>query len=178
VLFATRSKEYRGSRGERESLAAAADSRRGRMQGQRGEKKQPTARGGDKRETVGETSPSPSDSERRRKRGKKDGTAGEEERKRGFGGGKKGRENDACVCACATGGEGGKRAERSKAEPCDTHGRSDARYKRCRAEVPRGMHRDRRVAHPRVQRRGGERAQARRYDEETRSGSDGERDKR
>lgn len=56
------SKGYRDSRDEREAAtAAAADSRRGRMQGQRGEKKQPTARGGDKRETVGETSPSPSD---------------------------------------------------------------------------------------------------------------------
>jgi len=46
VLFATRLKEYRGSRSDQRervttlaATAAAADSRRGRMQGQRGEKK-------------------------------------------------------------------------------------------------------------------------------------------
>lgn len=43
-FFATRSKEYRGSRGKKRAAklaaaVAAVDSRRGRMQGQRGEKK-------------------------------------------------------------------------------------------------------------------------------------------
>lgn len=42
-------------------------------------KKQPTAGGGDERETAGETFPSPSDPEGRRKRGKKDGTVDEGE---------------------------------------------------------------------------------------------------
>lgn len=91
VLFVTRFEGVSRFTGQERAAklataaAAAADSRRGRMQGQRGEKKQPTSRGGDKRETAGETFPSPSDSGRRRKRGKKDGTAGEggeRERKR------------------------------------------------------------------------------------------------
>lgn len=42
-------------------------------------KKQPTAGGGDERETAGETFPSPSDPEGRRKRGKKDETVDEGE---------------------------------------------------------------------------------------------------
>lgn len=67
----------------------------------------------------------------------------------------------ACVYVKTTGARRGK-SEREKLESPVTHtDGSDARYKRCRAEVSRGMHRGRRVAPPRVQRRRGERARAR-----------------
>lgn len=70
LLFARRPRNLaiHGKREPAMLAATAVDSRRGRMQGQRGEKKQPTVRGGDKRETTGETAPSLSDFERRRKK--------------------------------------------------------------------------------------------------------------